>query len=74
LFVCTAIDSAPGSATVLRTVSLETVGPEDMHREKTSPEKGPVAELAKEKVLQLMLFYGESFIFYIFLRLFRAHF
>jgi hypothetical protein len=39
LFVCTAIDSAPGSATVLRPVSLEPVGPEGVQREKIFPVK-----------------------------------
>jgi hypothetical protein len=37
--VCTAIDSAPGSATILRPVSLESVGPEGVQREKRFPEK-----------------------------------
>jgi hypothetical protein len=34
-----AIDSAPGSARVLRPVSLEPVGPEGVQREKNFPEK-----------------------------------
>ncbi len=43
LFVCTAIYSAPGSATVLRSVSLEPVGPDDVQRKQNFPEKWPVA-------------------------------
>ncbi len=38
LFVWTAIDSAPGSATVSRLVSLESVGPESVQHEKLFPE------------------------------------
>ncbi len=49
LFVCTAIDSAPGSATDLRPVSLEPVWPEGVQREKFFHEKWPVAELPKKK-------------------------
>ncbi len=60
LFVCTAIDSTPRSATVLRPVSLEPVWPEGVQREKIFPEKWPVAELPKKKVLPLMLFYGKN--------------
>ena len=59
-FVCTAIDSAPGRATVLRPVSLEAVWPEGVQRKKFFPEKWPVAELPKKKVLPLMLFYGKN--------------
>ncbi len=53
--VCTAIDSTPGSATVLRPVSLELAGPEGVQRQK----KWPVAKLPKKKVIPLMLFYGK---------------
>jgi hypothetical protein len=60
LFVCTAIDSAPGSATILRPISLEPVWTEGVQREKKFPEKWPVAELPKLKVLPLMLFYGKN--------------
>ncbi len=39
LSVCPAINSAPGSATVLRPVSLEPVGHKGVRREKFFPEK-----------------------------------
>jgi len=37
--VFTAKDSAPGSDTVLRTVTLEPVGPKGVQREQNFPEK-----------------------------------
>jgi hypothetical protein len=61
--VCAAIDSAHGSATVMRPVSLEPAGPEDVRRQKNFPEKWPVAELPKKKVIPLMIFYGKFFLY-----------
>ncbi len=58
-----AIDSAPGYDTDMRPGS---VGPEGVQREKTFPEKWPVAKLSNKNVMPLMLVYGKYFI-YIFL-------
>jgi hypothetical protein len=64
--VFTTIDSAPGSATGIIRIS-RTWGCATW---KSFLEKWPVAELPKKKVLRLMLFYAENFIFYIFFRSF----
>ncbi len=57
--VCTAIDSASGTATDSRPVLLEPVWPEGVQREKSFPKKWSVAKLQKKKVTPLMLFYGK---------------
>jgi hypothetical protein len=53
LSACTAIDSAPGSDTVLGPISLESVWPEDVQREKKFSEKWPLAKLQKKNVRPL---------------------
>jgi hypothetical protein len=59
--VFTTKDSAPGSDTVLRTVSLEPVGPEGVQREQNFPEKWPVDWLSKKKATSPKLF-NENFL------------
>ncbi len=49
LFVCMAIDSAPGSATDMRTVSLEPIQPEGMQCEKISPKSDQWPSYRKRK-------------------------
>ncbi len=61
--VCPAIDSAHGSATVSRPVSLEPVWPEGVQGEKNFHEKWPVAESRKKKVTLIMLFYGKILLY-----------
>jgi len=58
--VCPAIDSAFGSARVLRPIWLKPVGGEGVGHENFFSEKWPVAELPNKKVLPLMLFYGQN--------------
>ncbi len=57
--VCPVIDSTPGSARVLRSVSLKPVGSEGVQRENNFYEKWPVVKLLNKNVMSLMLFYGK---------------
>jgi hypothetical protein len=65
LSVCTAIGSAPGSATVLWAVSLEPLWPimtRGVQREKKFPKIDHLAKLQKKKIYTTNAFQWENFI------------
>jgi hypothetical protein len=64
--VCPAIDTAPGSATVLRPISVEPVRHEGVQSEKKYPEKWPVADLLRKIFATHAFLWGKYYFLYIF--------